>query len=266
MYRISIISYFFTMSSFIEINPMINNRTLESKIITMFTDNIVKDLKEYGVDLFKMFASKSFSYGPVYDDEEQSFIVKFCVELNEDDIQRIIILLEKHYHHVEEQKFMVIRGSYRIERYASDHLVYDVADYDVEEEITEFSEVCKDISDMITMLRKHNKNLHQATEDQNTWKTYLETKQKSQEMNETIAYIQSKLHEISELQNQLKKEKIIDFMAQKRLEDRYQFWNNSLTLALKKNIEYQNLMNELQNQDQEFFNVKQCLEILELSD
>lgn len=89
---------------------MINNRTLESKIITMFTDNIVKDLKEYGVDLFKMFASKSFSYGPVYDDEEQSFIVKFCVELNEDDIQRIIILLKKHYHHVEEQKFMVIRG------------------------------------------------------------------------------------------------------------------------------------------------------------
>ena len=80
-------------------------------------------LKEHGVDLFKMFASKSFSYyGPVYDDEEQSFIVKFCVELNEDDVQHIIDLLRKHYQHVEDQKYKVIRRSLRIERFASDHL------------------------------------------------------------------------------------------------------------------------------------------------
>ena len=119
----------------------------ESNIAVIINKNILDKLyNQNDIDIYELFL---IQYIEEENEEDKFYKVEF---VDEDDIKSIIDCLTEQYKLFEEQKFKIIRKSLRIERYASDHYIYDVADDFYENEIQHIESKCKEIFDIIQKL------------------------------------------------------------------------------------------------------------------
>lgn len=122
------------------------DRHSESNVAVIINKNILDKLyNQDDIDIYELFLIQY-----IEENEEDKFYQFEFVD--EDDIKSIIDCLTEQYKLFEEQKFKIIRKSLRIERYASDHYIYDVADDFYENEIQHIESKCKEIFDIIHKL------------------------------------------------------------------------------------------------------------------